>query len=382
MPDGVRNTHKRSTVRVMMQPRYDFIDVSRAIASVLVVVSHTQQIIIDRPLSPGAIHRALSMLTTQGHNAVVVFFVISGFWIVRSVMRAGDTFSFRDYMIARGTRLWIVLLPALLMGAFLDSVGSTFFASPLYEGTQGAVSITQDVRARLSPQIFLGNALFLQDIAVPALGSNGALWSIACEFWYYIYFPFLYCALRSRSWPRIVVAAALLPVLPSPLLFGCWLMGGAVYVVAERLGSNRRVHWVFPAVALVNFCFIVGALKLFSLPPFASDLVLAASFAIFMGLGIRSPFGEARGLKRAAHFGGRSYYSVYATHLPVVVFLANFIVPSSRIPASPWAWVVMVLITVAATSLGIVFSRFTERQTPSARRWLTDLFISAKHRAH
>ena len=107
-----------------MQSRYDFIDVSRAIASVLVVVSHTQQIIIDRPLSPGAVHRALSMLTTQGHNAVVVFFVISGFWIVRSVMRAGDAYYFRDYMIARGTRLWIVLLPALVIGAFLDSVGS------------------------------------------------------------------------------------------------------------------------------------------------------------------------------------------------------------------------------------------------------------------
>ena len=323
----------------------------------------------------------VSMLTTQGHNAVVVFFVISGFWIVRSVMRAGDAFSFRDYMIARGTRLWIVLLPALVIGAFLDSVGSTFFDSPLYDGTQGAVSITRDVTTRLSPQIFIGNALFLQDIAVPALGSNGALWSIACEFWYYIYFPFLYCALRSRSWPRIVVAAALLPVLPSPLLFGCWLMGGAVYVLAERLGSDRRVHWIFPAVALGNFCFIIVALKLLPLPPFANDLVLAASFALFMGLGMKSPFGEARGLNRAAHFGARSSYSVYATHLPIVVFLANFVVPSSRIPASPWSWGVMVVITIAATALGIVFSRFTERRTPSARRWVTDLLIGAERQA-
>lgn len=50
--------------------RYDFIDVTRALAAFLMVVSHMQQMIIDRPLTCGAIHKALSILTTQGYNAV------------------------------------------------------------------------------------------------------------------------------------------------------------------------------------------------------------------------------------------------------------------------------------------------------------------------
>lgn len=173
--------------RMTTPSRYDFIDVTRAIAAFVVVVSHAQQLIIDRPLTPGVVHRLLSILTTQGHNAVVVFFVISGFWIVRSVVRSGEGFSYKDYLIARGTRLWIVLLPALAIGGGLDLIGSSFFPSPFYEGVQGSVALTYDVASRLSATTLLGNIIFLQDIAVPSYGSNGALWTLACEFWYYVY---------------------------------------------------------------------------------------------------------------------------------------------------------------------------------------------------
>ena len=50
--------------------RYNFIDVTRTLAAFLMVVSHMQQMIIDCPLTCGAIHKALSILTTQGYNAV------------------------------------------------------------------------------------------------------------------------------------------------------------------------------------------------------------------------------------------------------------------------------------------------------------------------
>lgn len=320
------------------------------------------------------------MLTTQGHNAVVVFFVISGFWIIRSVLRAGDAFSFREYMLARGARLWIVLLPALVIGASLDFLGSTVFFSPLYAGTQGSVSLAYDVSVRLSASTFLGNMFFLQDIAVPALGSNGALWTIACEFWYYVYFPLAYLALRSRNWLGIAAAAAALFLLPSLHLFGCWMMGGLVYVLAERLNSSRQVHWMLPVVALTVFCMAVVLLKLFPLHWMANDLLLACAFAGFLALGMRSSFGKARGLGRLARFGSRSSYSLYATHLPIVVFICNFIVPSTRIAASPHSWTLVLLIPMVAVMFAVVFSRFTEDRTQTARRWLAGLLKLPKQR--
>jgi hypothetical protein len=33
---------------------------------------------------------------------------------------------------------------------------------------------------------FLGNFAFLQTICVPIFGTNGPMWSLANEFWYYI----------------------------------------------------------------------------------------------------------------------------------------------------------------------------------------------------
>ena len=353
------------------QFQYDFIDVARALAAFIVVVSHTQQLLIDRPLTPGVLHKALSMVTTQGQNAVVVFFVISGFWIVRSVVRSGDRFSFKDYLLARATRLWIVLLPALLIGAALDITGITVFGSPLYQGTQGSVALGYDTSARLSLPIFFGNLFFLQDIMVPPLGTNGALWRLACEFWYYIYFPLAYLAVASRRWWLIAAAAAALIFIPSPHLFICWLMGGAVYWAAEKVWAGNRVHWIFPAAALVAFAGLNALSKLLALRPEFNDLLLAASFSVFLAVGMRSAFGGARGLSALASFGSRSSYSLYAIHLPIVVFVCNFFAPDRRLAASVWSWTLVLLIPLIAVAAAKPFSKATEDQTSRLRNALS-----------
>lgn len=151
------------------------------------------------------------------------------------------------------------------------------------------------------------------------------------------------------------------------------MMEGFVYVLAERLMSGRLVHWTLPAAALILFCLVVVLLKLFPLHWVASDLLLAFSFALFLGLCIRSSFGDTRGLGRIARLGSRSSYSLYATHLPIVVFICNFIVPSSRVAASPHSWMLVLLIPAVAVMFAILFSRFTEEQTPAARRWVSGI---------
>lgn len=353
--------------------KYDFIDVTRALAAFVVVASHAQQLIIDRPLTAGAIHRFLSMATTQGHNAVVVFFVISGFWIVRSVVRSGDRFSYKDYLVARGARLWVVLIPALAIGGSLDFIGSTFFSSALYAGTQGSVALNYNVTERLSPSILLGNILFLQDIAVPSFGSNGALWTLACEFWYYVYFPLAYLAVHARRWWWILCAAFGLLILPGAHLFVCWLMGGVVYYVSERRMTNGDVHWAMPTVALAAFVAANLGSKLIALPPYANDVLLAASFSVFMALGVRSSFGEARGLGWLAKMGSRSSYSLYAIHLPIIVFICNFLVGDHRLFASWVSWGMVFALPVFVSGYAILFSRLTEDQTPLARRWISSV---------
>ena len=347
--------------------KYNFIDVTRALAAFAVVVSHAQAIIIDRPLAPGAAHKALSMLTAQGHNAVVVFFVISGFWIIRSVDRVGTAFSFKDYMLARGTRLWVVLIPALLIGMGLDALGSKFFSSALYDGTQGSLTLAYNVEDRLSFISFIANALFLQDIAVKALGSNGPLWTLACEFWYYVYFPLAYIAVRSRNWLGIALATLAILFLPSLHLFACWMMGGAVYIFAERLGADRRFHWSIPVGCFAIFGVTIVLLKIAPLHWIMNDLLLAATFAMFISVAMRSSFGEAKGMGLLTKVGSRSSYSLYATHMPLIVFICNFIVPEERMTASLYSWSLVLLVSMMAVVFAVVFSRFTEDQTAKVK---------------
>lgn len=162
-----------------------------------------------------------------GHEAVVVFFVMSGFVIAHVVH--GRERDVREYMAARLGRLYSVVLPALLLTVLLDGLGR-HLAPALY-----ATVPSDHTAMRL-----LANGLFLQqnwNLTVIPL-SNGPFWSLGYEFWYYMIFgaatlttgrlrlflPLLLCLCAG---PRIV---AYLPL---------WLLGVAAYRAYQ--------HWHPPA---------------------------------------------------------------------------------------------------------------------------------------
>ena len=116
--------------------RYDFtkskasvlLDLVRALAALLVLVEHWRNLFfIDYPQIQA--HRAafapVYLLTSAGHQAVVIFFVLSGYLISGSVFRTLDrnNWSWQTYLVHRLLRLWIVLIPGLLLCALWDAIG-------------------------------------------------------------------------------------------------------------------------------------------------------------------------------------------------------------------------------------------------------------------
>lgn len=190
-----------------------------------------------------------------GHQSVIIFFVLSGYWITGSVVRRADQPRFwTSYLIDRVARLGIVLVPVLLIGAVLDLVGIHAISAEFYAGATGANSLPAGIRQSFTPLIALGNLAFLQKLAVPVLGSNGPLWSLAYEFWYYIFFPALFLAARGRFTFGLV--ALVVAVLHPALLWGflCWLCGCAARLCGSpspiwrgapsgRRGLARRSSW-------------------------------------------------------------------------------------------------------------------------------------------
>ena len=98
--------------------RYVWLDLARGFSALLVCAGHLRNVALvdygELP-DPGLFVKFLYLLTGLGHQAVMVFFVLSGFLVGGSVLKAGSKFSVPTYAISRLTRLWIVLLPALIL---------------------------------------------------------------------------------------------------------------------------------------------------------------------------------------------------------------------------------------------------------------------------
>jgi peptidoglycan/LPS O-acetylase OafA/YrhL len=185
----------------------DFLNWSRWVAAWLVVAEHARSLVFvdyGQMESPGLLAKGFYFLTGFGHEAVMVFFVISGYLVGGKVwsLYQEAQFEWRRYLADRLSRLYAVLLVALLLGAALDWTGYLFFNKyGLYnQGYEGAIAVlgTAPIE-RMGFWDFLVNAFFLQTIAGPPFGSNGPLWSLAYEWWYYILFPLVLAAL----WPIV-----------------------------------------------------------------------------------------------------------------------------------------------------------------------------------
>src|SRR5208282_4394039 len=104
----------------------DHHDLIRGLAALGVVYCHARVLLIQS-VSNGIrpIDRVLYLLSGYGHSAVMVFFVLSGYLVGGSVVRATTSgrWSWGDYLLARGVRLYLVLVPALLLTALWDRIG-------------------------------------------------------------------------------------------------------------------------------------------------------------------------------------------------------------------------------------------------------------------
>lgn len=165
-------------------------DVLRFVAAMLVVMEHSRDLLFLTLVEVGNLSvpwKVFYFLTGFGNEAVIVFFVLSGFWITSAVSRRIERTDFwRTYLIDRLSRLLIVLVPVLMLGAVLDLTSIHLLGSQYVDVTSGALTVQRPVIDSLGPGVLIGNLLFLQKLVFPTFGSNGPLWSLAYEFWYYI----------------------------------------------------------------------------------------------------------------------------------------------------------------------------------------------------
>jgi len=289
--------------------------------------------------------RLFYVATSFGHDAVMVFFVLSGYLITGSVMRdvAANRWSWSRYLLNRLTRLYVVFIPGLLLTVGWDLLGLHLFPShPAYTGV--AQSWTHDffdVGASLTPAVFASNLFFRHAVAgAPPLGSNSPLWSLTYEFAYYLLFPLGLLAVWTRSRAGTRVACAVLAGAGAYyfgirilVYFPIWLMGMAVGSAraSTRNGSRLPRLCNLAAVTMVvaltafrhtgTFQQLTGAYALD-----LGDYLVGASFAVALWVLLLDARTVADGAyNRLARGTANISYTLYVVHMPFLIFLRAFL---------------------------------------------------------
>ncbi|WP_454720500.1 MULTISPECIES: acyltransferase family protein [Cupriavidus] len=371
---------------------YDVLDLIRALAAGLVCLGHVRALlIVDYGAAAhhggvaGIALQAFYALCSVGHECVIVFFLLSGYLVGGTVRRkmARGGWRWRGYLADRMTRLWIVLLPALLLGLLWDSAGIHLAWGPYYQGTEGNAAQQLDVAQNLGMATLACNAAFLQTIACQTYGSNGPLWSLACEFWYYLWFPALYGALRLRRTPQVwlclagaLVTMALFRGLLEGYLY--WLLGVLAQVLEAKLRGRRAAPlpaWLVPPAVLA----FLAAVALARHRPYADAAVAAGFFVLLLAvLSCRARIRHA-GLSRLATSASGFSYSLYLTHFPLVLFIAAVVV-KQRAPVGAASLGAMALVLLACYAYAYAAYWMCERNTRRVRDLLGHAALPAPER--
>lgn len=377
VPSNLRSPHGAASVHL---------DALRGIAAVGVCANHLRDLLLaDYPQVQhhNPVLAAFYLATGLGHQWVMIFFVLSGYLVGGSVLRSFsmNRWSWRSYLLSRLTRLYVVLIPALLLGGALDLAGIHFFGiSGIYGGHVGSHELSFDIPAHLRLPVLVGNYVFLQSIFVTTFGSNSPLWSLANEFWYYLAFPLL-VLIVVRSSSIVLRIGSLISFVfllsfvgHSIALAGLiWLMGVAIHYLPPFSIQNIYVRRLL-VVAAAGACIATLAwCKLHSSA--ASDYVLGAVVtALIYVILCCSRTSAPPAYCWAAQTLSHSSYTLYLVHLPFVVFLIAW-VGHIRLQPTPSQLLLMLAIFAAALAYARIVWFLFEKRTDTLREWIKPFVI-------
>lgn len=351
---------------------YSYLDAARFVLAAVVAFAHAWHLTIADYDGYAPLWARIGYFVAGfSHAAVILFFVLSGYWIARSVeQRLEQGWSWKGYLTGRLTRVWIVLIPALLIGGSLDLIGTFWLRTPTHLGLTDTYVLRTDVAANLAWPVWIGNLFFLQDTLVHPLGTNGPLWSLAWEWWFYLWYPALILLWRTGRPAPVLITAAIFFWYPAMLLgFVCWLLGALMRVIERKGVARALLRW--PATLSVACLACLAVLIWARAAPVPGwEFPVAAAFAAFLAALLAARPRFPRLLEGLAHFGRRASFSLYVTHFPILAMIAGIEVGNARMAPAPTSLLFVCLGFLAALFFAYGFSMLTEANTGRVRRWL------------
>lgn len=310
-----------------------YLDLIRLIAALLVFVSHV-------PRFTGG---WLWQLAGMGHEAVVVFFVLSGFVISYVVYERKE--GALKYSISRLGRIYSVALPALLLTLVLYYLG---LALNEYAYSDLASKVKEPSWTIMTALLFINQSW----VATPVF-SNLPYWSLGYEVLYYLFFGFF--VYLKGLWRVLLILVSLALMGPSIALYlPVWFIGVACFKfsMTHKLSLGYSIAFFILSIfgfSVLSFDVAQNFINSFGLSligdgfysmlldpaeQFLSDYILA----MFFGLHIVSVVRLLRDykifkrkLELVIRWAASHTFSIYLFHMPML-FFGSVIAPYEKTP--------------------------------------------------
>jgi peptidoglycan/LPS O-acetylase OafA/YrhL len=268
-----------------------------------------------------------------GNDAVMVFFVLSGFFIhlrmaQKITMGTNTRLDFADFYRRRAHRLVTPYVLALALTVILDAVGHHFYPT-LYDAHTGDNLLDSNFARKGYTAVSVVPALFLLPTSLGSdFGTNGPLWSLAFEVVYYLVYPtWLLLRRRGAILAYAGVTFVCLALILSPkqnfltivgVHYPVWLAGAAL---AEFL-SNRPAITINPVLAIALLLAALAARLLVNVPTATVLLsIVFGSAAVLTFASLPNGVSTRRWHRILEALGLRSY-TIYITHFPILAFMS------------------------------------------------------------
>jgi peptidoglycan/LPS O-acetylase OafA/YrhL len=347
-----------------------YLDVVRFVAALLVLLYHANWI-----------YRPGLLITSLGHEAVVIFFVLSGF-VIAYVADTREQ-DFRGFLLARAARILSVAIPAIILTGMLDAAGYHINEAVYPEG----------YRAWDLPLIrVITSTLFLNEIWLLGiqLFTNVPYWSLNYEVWYYVLFGILFFYRGKGS--RIVFVLVCILLGPKILLLlPVWWLGVWIYRSEYLARLPDSLAWLCLVLSIAGGFWYVHVnmgqlgwdylerllgeelhLQLSFSRQFISDYYLGLVLALhFTGLRVLLARLNSvpRSIEAPIRYLAGATFSIYLFHQPLLWFYsAVFSWVGEGVPR----YVVVVPLTIVTA---FVLSSFTEQKKHIWKGWLEQLLL-------
>lgn len=319
------------------------LDSLRGLLAVYVLAGHGRWLLwvgweAWRRVPHGALANALAISSAAlryGHEAVMVFFVLSGFFIHFNAAKALATateaeFVPGDFFKRRVRRLVPPYLFALLFTVGLDLVGRHLYP-PLYAGSTGDGLLDENfIRKGYGRAAVLPALVMMPDSLGWDFGSNGPLWSLAFEVVYYLLYPSWLWLRKRNVWAAYGVGAVCLTLslqgfiitgtFPMSVLrdYPVWLAGAGL---AEVLCVYSLRLWVIPVAGCAALAVLASlSMHVPSILTVALYIV-GGTATVLMFAGLPDAVSGWR-ISRLWELLGICSYSIYICHFPVLSLLS------------------------------------------------------------